>query len=219
MLRLFRTTAVGPRIGGGFNVIMSRYTGPKSKLCRMEGTHVYQRGGRCESGKCSLNRKPQAPGMHGNSKRRVSNFGVQLREKQKIKRSYGLMEKNFRHYFEEAVRKQGVTGEIMLQLLERRLDNVVYRLGLAVSRPAARKLVTEGKVTVNGKKNTYPSYSVRLKDSVSTLMPFVAPDGYKFPLWLEFNKASKSGSVAALPSRDQIDQSFNEQFVVEYYSR
>jgi len=155
--------------------------------------------------------------MHGNSRRRLSIFGTQLREKQKIKRTYGLFEKPFRNYFDAAVREQGITGEVMLQLLERRLDNVVYRLGLVVSRPAARKLVTEGKVMVNGKVLSYPSYSTKVGDVVTSDAKLTIDGNRKTPLWL--NLENKAGKVASLPTRDQIDADFKEQLVVEYYSR
>lgn len=173
----------------------------------------------CAGADCSFNKKPQAPGMHGNSRRRLSNFGVQLREKQKIKRTYGLMETVFRNYFKEAARRTGITGEVMLQLLESRLDNVVYRLGFVNSRLQARKLITEGKVLVNNSKNTYPSYSLKMSDVVTMAKAPVLVEGYKLPLWLSVDKAKLSGKVDSLPTREQIDANFNEQLVVEFYSR
>jgi len=198
---------------------MSRYTGPKQRLCRREGTHLHLKGRSCEDGKCSLNKKQQAPGMHGNSKSRPSTFGQQLREKQRIKRSYGLLEKSFRRYFEEAVRQKGVTTEIMLRLLEERLDNVVYRLGLTASRSASRKFVTEGKVLVNDKVVKAPGCQVKAGDKVTTAFAPAIPEGYKVPLWLSYDQSKNLGQVVESPKREQIDADFKEQLVVEFYSR
>jgi len=197
---------------------MSRYTGPKCRLCRREGERLFLKGSRCLGEKCGVARKAQAPGAHGTSRRRPSTYGLQLREKQLIKRTYGVYEKPFRNYFEEASKKQGVTGELFLQLLERRLDNVVYRLGLSPSRAGARKLVTSGKVMLNGKKASVPSRLVQLNDVV--MAPnFVGGEGYKAPEWLDLDSKKVAGKVLKFPTRDQISADFDEKLVVEFYSR
>ncbi|MCX6784245.1 MAG: 30S ribosomal protein S4 [candidate division WWE3 bacterium] len=197
---------------------MSRYTGPKCRLCRREGVKLFLKGLRCSGPKCALNKKQQAPGMHGNAKRRPSAFGLQLRAKQRVKRAYGLLERAFRNYYEEAARVTGVTGEVLLNLLERRLDNAMFRSGLAMSRAAARKSIVSGKATVNGIKVTHPSYSVGVNDTL-TLAGAVIRSDYKLPTWLELNAQSATAKVVALPTRDQIDADYEEQLIVEYYSR
>jgi len=187
-------------------------------LCRREGERLFLKGSRCLGEKCGVARKAQAPGAHGTSRRRPSTYGLQLREKQLIKRTYGVYEKPFRNYFEEASKKQGVTGELFLQLLERRLDNVVYRLGLSPSRAGARKLVTSGKVMLNGKKASVPSRLVQLNDVV--MAPnFVGGEGYKAPEWLDLDSKKVAGKVLKFPTRDQISADFDEKLVVEFYSR
>lgn len=197
---------------------MSRYTGPKCRLCRREGVKLFLKGLRCSGPKCALNKKQQAPGMHGNAKRRPSAFGLQLRAKQRVKRAYGLLERAFRNYYEEAARQQGVTGQILLNLLERRLDNALFRSGLAVSRSAARKFIVSGKAVVNGVKVTHPSFSVNVNDQISLVGASARPD-YKLPTWLELNSETAICKVSALPTRDQIDADYEEQLIVEYYSR
>lgn len=197
---------------------MSRYTGPKCRLCRRESKRLFLKGTRCLGEKCALSRKQAFPGMHGTTRSRPSTFGIQLREKQSLKRTYGLLEKPFKNVLEKARQMEGVTGENMLILLERRLDNVVFRLGMAPSRAAARKLVTSKKVLVDKKLVTFPSFLTVVGTTVSCEMAEISSD-YKVPEWLELSKAKKTGKVRSLPVRDQIDLNFNEQLVVEYYSR
>lgn len=146
---------------------MARYKGPVCRLCRREGIKLFLKGDRCYSPKCAIDRRGYAPGQHGRMRRKMSEYGLQLREKQKARRIYGVLEKQFRGYYKEAVRQRGVTGEVLLRLLETRLDNVVYRMGFAVSRPQARQLVRYGHIEVNGKRVTIPSYEVKEKDVIS----------------------------------------------------
>ena len=208
---------------------MARYTGPVCKLCRREGTKLFLKGDRCTSGKCALDRRSTAPGQHGAANKKMREYGVQFREKQKTKRYYGLLEKQFHNYFEEAERREGMTGENLLKLLECRLDNVVYRMGMAESRKEARQLVLHAHFLLNGKKVNIPSISVKVGDVIS-----VAPaskDSAKFkelvesldtkicPKWLEVNKENISAKVIALPEREDIDFPFTEQLIVELYSK
>ena len=208
---------------------MSRYTGAVCRLCRREGVKLYLKGDRCYSDKCALSHKSYAPGQHGQSRKKVSEYGIQLREKQKVKRMYGIQERQFRNYFEKAEKQKGVTGENLLRLLECRLDNTVYRLGMASSRVDARQLVRHGHFTVNGKKVNIPSFLVKLNDVVAvkegsksspkleaiheTLVHRTAP------AWLELDKENMVGKVIALPQREDIDLPITEQLIVELYSR
>ncbi|HHW42890.1 30S ribosomal protein S4 [Desulfofundulus thermobenzoicus] len=208
---------------------MARYTGPVCRLCRREGVKLYLKGDRCYTGKCAIDRRSYAPGAHGQARKKVSEYGLQLREKQKARRIYGILETQFRNYFERAERQGGVTGENLLRLLERRLDNVVYRLGLATSRVEARHLVRHGHFTVNGRKVNIPSYLLRPGDEIAVrerskesprikeLMERAADKTP--PAWLEYNAANASGRVVALPTRDQIDAPVQEHLIVELYSR
>jgi len=198
---------------------MARYTGPKCRLCRREGAKLFLKGVRCESEKCGLTRRMSAPGVHGTAyKRKPSEFGVQLREKQKTKRIYGILEKQFRKYYEAASKKVGVTGEYLLETLERRLDNTVYRSGVAVSRAQARKLITEGRFLLNGKKVNIPSILVVAKD-------IVAPNGWEFvankdresAVWIKVT--ANKVTVLDTPKREDIKEDINEQLIVEFYSR
>ena len=208
---------------------MARYTGPVCRLCRREGIKLYLKGDRCYSDKCPLVRRPYAPGQHGQVKRKLSEYGLQLREKQKAKRIYGVLERQFRNYFEEAERMKGVTGENLLILLERRLDNVVYRLGFASSRAQARQLVRHGHFTVNGRKVDIPSYLVRpgdkiaVKDKSRELPLFkelaAAAAVHTPPAWLKVDPEKMEGEVLALPTRDQIDVPVQEHLIVELYSK
>ncbi|MBQ3112323.1 MAG: 30S ribosomal protein S4 [Firmicutes bacterium] len=208
---------------------MARYTGAVCRLCRREGMKLYLKGDRCYSDKCAMANKAYAPGQHGQSRKKVSEYGTQLREKQKVRRIYGVSEKQFRMYFEKAERQHGVTGENLLRLLEQRLDNVVYRLGLASSRIDARQLVRHGHFTVNGKKVNIPSFLVKVGDVItvrenSRKSPkFVAiADAIAHrnaPQWLEQDKENLAGKVIALASREDIDLPINEQLIVELYSR
>ncbi|MFQ5854526.1 MAG: 30S ribosomal protein S4 [Anaerolineae bacterium] len=211
---------------------MARYTGPVCKLCRREGEKLFLKGERCFTPKCAIEKRGYPPGMHGRRRqfrRRMSDYGLQLREKQKAKRIYGVMERQFRRYFQEALKVKGLTGATLLQTLERRLDNVVMRLGLADSRSQARQLVMHGHITVNGRKMTVPSYLVEVGDEIGirpqsrkkryfanisdALDPGVVPE------WLQLDSQTITGRVADFPSRDQIQEPINEQLIVEFYSR
>ncbi|MCF8565982.1 30S ribosomal protein S4 [Alicyclobacillus tolerans] len=208
---------------------MARYTGPVCRLCRREGVKLYLKGERCFTAKCAIDKRPFAPGQHGQGRRRNSEYGLQLREKQKARRFYGVLEKQFGSYYEDAARRQGVTGENLLQILESRLDNVVYRLGFAASRPEARQLVRHGHFTVNGRRVDIPSYLVKPGDvisireksqQVSRIKDLVeAAQGKTVVPWMELDLASFSGKVIRVPARDEIDVPVAEQMIVEHYSR
>ncbi|MBI3997545.1 MAG: 30S ribosomal protein S4 [Armatimonadetes bacterium] len=207
---------------------MGRYTGSVCRLCRREGMKLYLKGEKCYTEKCPVHKRPQPPGMHGVSRRKLSEFGVRLREKQKLRRIYGLYETQFKTYFQRAARTKAVTGTRLLQLLETRLDNVVYRLGLASSRKEARQLVAHGHLAVDGKRVTIPSYQVRPGQTVGVSDPqhvhprmkeLVATPGRKPPSWLEFDPGRLEARVLALPAREEIDVPIQEQLIVEYYSR
>ena len=208
---------------------MARYTGAVCRLCRREGMKLYLKGDRCYSDKCSFVTKQAAPGQHGTSRKKVSEYGTQLREKQKVKRIYGVNEKQFRIYYNKAARRGGVTGENLLQLLERRLDNVVYRLGMASSRVDARQLVLHGHFTVDGKKVNIPSFLVKegnvieIKEGSRKSPKFEAiaaaiPNRTQ-PSWLELDKENIVGRVVSMPKREDVDLPINEQLIVELYSR
>ena len=208
---------------------MARYTGPSCKLCRREKTKLFLKGDRCLNGKCSLEKRPSAPGQHGAANAKIKEYGKQLREKQKAKRYYGLQEGQFKSYFKEADRVEGVTGENLLILLERRFDNVVYRMGMAESRKEARQLVLHGHFRVNGKKATIPSMllkkgdvitvreesrsSAKIKELVEGLDSRIAPK------WLIVDKDAVKATIDTLPVRDDIDFPFEEQLIVELYSK
>ena len=208
---------------------MARYTGPVCRLCRREGTKLFLKGERCMTGKCALDRRSTAPGQHGAANKKVREYGMQLREKQKTKRYYGILEKPFANYYAEAERKSGMTGENLLVLLERRLDNTVYRMGLASSRKEARQLVLHGHFRLNGKKVTIPSLLVKLGDKITVreesndsakikeLKEGVA--GHIIPKWLEVDAEAASAKVVALPKREDIDFPFEEHLIVELYSK
>ena len=208
---------------------MAKYRGPVCRLCRREGEKLFLKGSRCMTEKCAIERRSYPPGQHGQARQRISDYSTQLREKQKLRRIYGLQERQFRGIFERAERQSGVTGEALLQLLERRLDNVAYRLGFGSSRKEARQLVGHGHVTVNGRKLNVPGALVKAGDVVEvrersrTLVPIQAAldavDGRGIPEWLELDKATFRGTVRALPTKDQIVLPVNEQLVVELYSR
>ena len=208
---------------------MARYTGPACKLCRREGTKLFLKGERCTSGKCALDRRNTAPGQHGAANKKMREYGRQLREKQKTKRYYGVLEKQFKNYFVEADRKAGVTGENLLCLLERRLDNVVYRMGFAESHKEARQIVLHEHIELNGKKVNVPSISVKAGDVITVRENFRNSEKYKSllegmqtktaPKWLEVNKENASAKVVALPSREDIEFPFEEQLIVELYSK
>ena len=208
---------------------MARYTGPVCRLCRREGTKLFLKGERCMTGKCALDRRSTAPGQHGAANKKVREYGMQLREKQKTKRYYGVLETQFANMYAEAERKTGMTGENLLVLLERRLDNVVYRMGMAESRRAARQMVLHAHFTLNGKKVTIPSLSVKVGDVIAVkessrdltvVKALLESLATKItPKWLEVNKETGTAKVVALPTREDIDFDFNEQLIVELYSK
>lgn len=208
---------------------MARYRGSECRLCRREGLKLFFKGDRCYTEKCAFERRGYAPGEHGQARKKHSDYGVQLREKQRLKRMYGLLEKQFRGYFERADRMKGITGSNLLMLLERRLDNVVFRLGFAPSRNDARQLVRHSHFLVNGRKVNIPSYTVRKDDVVELreksrkVLPIldsletVARRG--IPGWLELDKDNFKGVLKALPTREDITMPVQEQLVVELYSK
>ncbi len=206
---------------------MARYTGPSCKLCRREGTKLYLKGERCLSDKCAFNRRTAAPGQHGAAKKKLTEYGMQLREKQKAKRYYGVLEKQFHSYYEKADNQEGIAGENLLRLLERRLDNVVFRMGLAASHKEARQLVLHGHFTLNGHKANIPSILVKVGDVIAVketdstkIKELVEAMGEKIsPKWLEIDKNAGSAKVVAMPERDDIDFEFNEQLIIELYSK
>jgi small subunit ribosomal protein S4 len=209
---------------------MARYIGPVCRLCRREGMKLFLKGERCYSEKCAIEKRNVPPGQHGRSRKaKMVGYGVQLREKQKVKRTYGVLENQFRRYFEAADRQKGITGELLLQMLERRLDNVVYRLGFATSRPQARQLVRHGHFTVNGKKVDIPSYAVRAGDTITvrgqsgqnpTIQHAMEEvKGRGVPEWLLIDAGTLSGRISQLPTRAQINLPVQEQLIVELYSK
>ena len=209
---------------------MARYTGPVCRLCRRENTKLYLKGERCYTDKCAFERRAFAPGQHGQGKnKKISEYGMQLREKQKARRIYGVLEGQFEAYFDKAERQKGVTGENLLVLLERRLDNVVFRLGMASSRTEARQLVRHGHFLVNGKRVDIPSFLVKVGDVVvpaekskesPKFKEIIETLGQKtVPAWLELDAAATTGRVARYPHRDEIDIPVQEQMIVELYSR
>jgi len=209
---------------------MARYTGAVCRLCRREGQKLFLKGDRCYTDKCSVERRSYAPGMHGNARnKKLSEYGVQLREKQKAKRYYGLLESQFAEYFEMANKKQGMTGENLLSILETRLDNVAYRLGFAMSRAEARQLVRHGHFTVNGKKVDIPSFLVKVGDVITLKDGSRSNDKFKgsleanasrvIPKWLDFDKNNLVAKVIAEPAREDIDLPIEEHLIVELYSK
>ena len=206
---------------------MARYTESKCRLCRREGAKLFLKGDKCYKQTCPFEKRPTAPGQHGAARKKVSEYGLQLREKQKTKRIYGVLEGQFHEYYVKADRMKGITGENMLSLLERRLDNVVYRMGIAASRTQARQLVTHAHFTVNGKKVNIPSLIVKAGDVIAVKEASRSSDKFKamteknviVPKWLETDAANLCGKVVALPAREDIDFDFNEQLIVELYSK
>lgn len=209
---------------------MARYTGPVCRLCRREGEKLFLKGEKCYTDKCPVARRNYPPGQHGQSRmRRQSEYGLHLREKQKLRRIYGVLERQFERYYENAARARGVTGENLLVLLEARLDNIVYRLGLAPSRAAARQLTMHGHIRVNDRKVDIPSYQVKPGDVISVreksrnnpvIRSSVEANAARgLPEWLEFDAETLTGRVLALPRRDQIDVNIQEHLIVEHYSR
>lgn len=206
---------------------MARYTGPSCRICRREGTKLYLKGDRCYSDKCALNRRQTAPGQHGAKKGKLSGYGTQLREKQKVKKYYGMLEGQFRSTYERAEKMPGITGENLLQLLEMRFDNVVYRLGFANSRKEARQFVTHGHFTINGRKADIPSMKLNVGDVIQLKDKSKSSDKFKaiseaartVPSWLEVDHEKMEGKVTANPVRDNIDLPIEEHLIVELYSR
>lgn len=206
---------------------MARYTGPSCRLCRREGEKLFLKGDRCYSDKCALSRRESKPGQHGTRRVKVSNYGVQLREKQKVKRYYGLLEKQFRAAYDKAEKMDGITGENLLSLLERRFDNVVYRLGYGASRKEARQLVTHGHFSVNGKKANIPSIILNIGDTIAVLeksnssvkFKELAEKSTTTPKWLEGNVDKLEGKLIALPAREDIDLPIEEHLIIELYSK
>lgn len=208
---------------------MARYTGPVCKLCRREKTKLFLKGTRCESPKCPIEKGRPPPGEHGRGRVRESEYLLQLREKQKAKRFYGVLEKQFRRYYAEADQAKGVTGEELMRICETRIDNVVYRAGFAMNRPMARQLVSHGHFEVNGRKVNIPSYRVKVGDvvgvrrrskSMGRIVENAAyAEGRQIPEWLLSNLKEFSVEVRALPDRTQIDAPVQEQLIVEYYSK
>jgi small subunit ribosomal protein S4 len=208
---------------------MARYTDPVCRICRREGLKLFLKGSRCYSRKCSFERRSTPPGMNTQRRRKVSEFGIQLREKQKVRKTYSVLEKQFRNYFEKAEQRKGMTGENLLRLLEMRLDNVVYRMGLARSRAEARQLVTHGHFTVNGRPTNIPSYGTKTGDRVEVRESRRGREYFKtaaetvksaqIPEWVSVDAAKLSGSILSEPAREQMPMEFNEQLVVEFYSR
>jgi small subunit ribosomal protein S4 len=209
---------------------VARYIGPVCKLCRREGGKLYLKGERCFSEKCAVNRRPYPPGQHGQGRIKLSEYALRLREKQKTRRIYGLLEKQFRGYYDHASRRKGRTGEEMLGLLERRLDNVVYRMGFALTRAQGRQLVRHNHVLVNGKRVNIPNYCVQPGDKIElreesrkngfVLAALTAAEGRPRPSWVEVDREKGTGLVKSLPVRDELTEPMvREQYVVEYYSR
>ena len=208
---------------------MARYTGPNCKQCRREGCKLYLKGERCTNGKCAFDHRSTAPGQHGAARKKIEEYGKQLREKQKARRYYGVLEGQFKHYYELAEKKEGITGTNLLIILESRLDNVVYRMGMAASRKEARQLVLHAHFTLNGKKVTIPSLlvkpgdvvavkessrsSVKIKELIEGMQSAITPK------WLDVDKTALSAKVLTLPAREDIDFEFNEQLIVELYSK
>ena len=208
---------------------MAKYCGPVCRLCRREGEKLFLKGERCYTAKCAIERREGVPGQHAKGRQAFSDYKIQLREKQKVKRMYNLLEKKFRSYYDKAARSKGVTGTEMLVGLESRLDNVAYRLGFASSRRQAREMVSHGLLIVNGKVVSAPSYTVAAGDVVeirekskkvtTILASMEAAQGRLVPEWLTLDKEHVKGTVNSLPTREQLTQSINEQLIVELYSR
>lgn len=208
---------------------MARYTGAVCRMCRREGTKLFLKGERCYSDKCSVTRRAYAPGQHGQNRKKISEYGLQLREKQKVRRYYGVLESQFEGYFDVAERKPGMTGQNLLRILESRLDNVVYRLGLATSRAEARQLVVHGHYTVNGKRVDIPSYQIKEGDVVAVCEKSRSSEKMKaiietcgarpVPMWLDLNRDTLEAKVTRMPTKEDIDIDIQELLIVEYYSK
>ncbi|MBC7087060.1 MAG: 30S ribosomal protein S4 [Tissierellales bacterium] len=207
---------------------MSRYTGPSCRLCRREGTKLFLKGDRCYSDKCALNKRNFAPGQHGQGRKKSTEYGMQLREKQKVRRFYGLTESQMRMYFDKADKMKGITGENLLQLLEMRLDNVVYRMGFASSRAEARQLVTHGHFLLNGRKADIPSLITNVGDTIEVKEKSKSSEKFKSLMenkagntvqWVDVDAEKMRGTIVAQPSREDIDLPVEEHLIVELYSK
>ncbi len=208
---------------------MARYTEAVCRLCRREGTKLFLKGSRCYSKRCAVERRPSPPGQHGIRRRKVSEYGVHLREKQKFRRTYAVLERQFKGYFEVARSRPGVTGENLLRLLEMRLDNVVFRMGFATSRAQARQLVGHGHFAVNGRATNIPSFQVKVGDRIDVRESHRSLEPFKMakvnigaavrPEWVSVDADKLTGTVLSAPRRDQMPAELNEQLVIEYYSR
>ncbi len=208
---------------------MARYTGPSCRLCRREATKLFLKGKRCYTDKCAVAKRQTPPGMHGTRRTKASNYALQLREKQKVKRTYGILERQFRKYFKKAASIKGVTGEILLQLLERRLDNVIFNLHFATSRTEARQIVRHGHILVNNRKVNIPSYLVKADDSITTKQKEKSIKRFKdnielckdrsIPDWIELNETEVSGKISRIPNRGDIEMPIQEHLIVELYSK
>lgn len=207
---------------------MAKYTEAKCRICRREGCQLFLKGERCFTDKCSFKRRPYAPGQHGRARKKISEYAIQLREKQKTRRAYGVLERQFRGYFEKADQEKGVTGTNLLAILEQRLDNVIFRLGFASSRDQARQLIRHGIFTLNGKKVNIPSLQVKAGDvievpeknrKIPVLAQAAEAPGRSTPAWLEADLSNFKGTVKALPQRDDIQFPVQEQLIVELYSK
>jgi small subunit ribosomal protein S4 len=208
---------------------MARYTGSVCRLCRREGLKLFLKGARCYTKKCAFERRPSPPGQHGVRRRKMGDFGIQLREKQKMRRVYAVLERQFQNYFEDAESRPGVTGENLLRALETRLDNVVFRMGFATSRSQARQLVGHGHFAVNSVATNVASYKLKLGDRVEVREARREREPFKLaketlrahqpPEWLSIEPARLAGTILSMPRRDQMPPDLNEQLVVEYYSR
>ncbi len=206
---------------------MAKYTGADCKLCRREGCKLFLKGERCLSSKCALEKRHTVPGVHGAARKKQTEYSLQLREKQKVKRAYGLLEKQFKKYYDTANNMKGIVGENMLSLLERRLDNVVYRMGIGSSRAKCRQIVNHGHIMVNGVNVNIPSYQVKVGDVITIKESKQDKEMFKqlkdvkivTPKWLEFDPSKLTGKVNALPQRDDIDLSIQEHLIIELYSK
>ncbi len=208
---------------------MAKYTGPACRQCRREGVKLFSKGERCYTEKCALNRRSTAPGQHGAARKKIGEYGLQLREKQKTKRYYGIQEKQFRNYFAKAEVKEGMTGENLLTMIERRFDNIVFRMGLGESRRDARQLVVHGHFLINGKKADIPSMMLKVGDVISVKDKSRKSEKFKSlienldnrqaPAWIEVDKENVTAKIVALPKREDIDFPFEEQRIVELYSK
>jgi small subunit ribosomal protein S4 len=206
---------------------MARYIGPSCRICRREGVKLFLKGDRCFTGKCSFARREYAPGQHGQQKKKLSEYGIQLREKQKARKFYGVLESQFRKYFDMAVKSKGITGEALLQILETRFDNVIFRLGYASSRAEARQLVRHGHFKINGKKVNIPSVLLKVGDVIDVrersrnipIIKAIQTSVRALAKWLELNKETMVAKILSLPTREENDLPVKEHYIVELYSK